>query len=454
MGLQRPVQRRPAPPLPPPQTALATLPLIMRSPPGPSAPAADVINFELALADVSQIERRLDRLKKTKGGRAGPGAWRGCLNSHSTPLSHPLVELVCHLDSLNAACRQAGASLAHAPTVPTTAPRPPGPCRQVWRGGQEERGGGGRAAAHHGGTGAGQAGAGGGAERGGGRAGWVTRGAVPPRAAAYRPQARPLRPSVPCGAGRGAGAWRVALWPRPCKAAGAGHDPRVRAAPRDVRGRDAHPPTHSHAHALAHPAPCSPLARSARAVPAHRQAHGVRRQRGRGRPGGPGRQHARAGGFPPLLCFHAAALPCRGGGEPWLRRSVAARQPCSDRCTCTSARWPAQRSASLPHARPVWIGRRSRLLAACFSCAQRSHRLWAHKLCNLDPSPPDAPQALKKKAAEEGSGVVVVSAQVLGHVQCAFCAFCRPPALVCGRPVAVLCSRDVRSERGGAVRHC
>ena len=28
---------------------------------------ADTINFELALADVAQIERRLERLKKTKG---------------------------------------------------------------------------------------------------------------------------------------------------------------------------------------------------------------------------------------------------------------------------------------------------------------------------------------------------------------------------------------------------
>lgn len=30
-------------------------------------PATDVINFELALADITQIEKRLERLKKTKG---------------------------------------------------------------------------------------------------------------------------------------------------------------------------------------------------------------------------------------------------------------------------------------------------------------------------------------------------------------------------------------------------
>lgn len=39
-------------------------------PPSLPCPAPDVINFELALADITQIEKRLERLKKTKGAAA------------------------------------------------------------------------------------------------------------------------------------------------------------------------------------------------------------------------------------------------------------------------------------------------------------------------------------------------------------------------------------------------
>ena len=39
----------------------------------------DVINFELALADITQIEKRQERLKKTKGGWVG--GWVGVFGS-------------------------------------------------------------------------------------------------------------------------------------------------------------------------------------------------------------------------------------------------------------------------------------------------------------------------------------------------------------------------------------
>ena len=50
----------------------------------------DVINFELALADITQIEKRQERLKKTKGGWVGGcsclggslgGCWEGALSA-------------------------------------------------------------------------------------------------------------------------------------------------------------------------------------------------------------------------------------------------------------------------------------------------------------------------------------------------------------------------------------
>ena len=41
----------------------------------------DVINFELALADITQIEKRQERLKKTKGGWVGGCVWELCLSA-------------------------------------------------------------------------------------------------------------------------------------------------------------------------------------------------------------------------------------------------------------------------------------------------------------------------------------------------------------------------------------